>query len=208
MKILVLGGTRGTGRCAVDRALAAGHDVTLIARDPSTFDGKHASLRVLKGDVLDPGTLAPAIAGQDAVLFAVGATLGALKQNPNIFSEGTKHTIEMMKPAGVKRLIVLSSHGSGDSRPYGGFLLNRIVRPLLLAPYFDDHERQEAIVKTTDLDWVIARPTLLTNGKATSKYKIVEQGMPGVRISRSDVADFMLSAIETDKYVRKALSLG
>jgi putative NADH-flavin reductase len=131
--------------------------------------------------------------GHDAVIFAVGATLGALKENPQIFSAGTKNTIELMTTAGVKRLAVLISHGSGDSRAYGaygGFLLNRIVRP-------------------TNLDWVIVRPTLLTNGKATGKYKIVEQpGAPGMRISRSDVADFMVSAVETGNYVKKAISIG
>jgi uncharacterized protein YbjT (DUF2867 family) len=209
MKILVLGGTRGTGRQTVESALTRGHQVTVAARNPSAMDLRHPSLRVMKGDVSDASSLAPAVAGQDAVIFAVGATLEALKKTPTVFSDGTRNTIEVMKRAGIRRLVVLSSHGSGDSSASGGFILMRVLKPLLLAPYYDDHDRQEALVRPSDIDWVIVRPSMLTNGAAKGKYRIVEQpGAPGMMISRADVAEFMVSAVETDKYVRKAVSIG
>jgi putative NADH-flavin reductase len=210
MKILVAGGTSGTGRRVVEQALERGHEVTLLARDPDRLDLKHASLRVVKGDVLDVTAMGRVVSGHDAVIFAVGATLQALKQNPTVFSDGTRNTIEAMQAAGVKRLVVLSSHGTGDSKATAGFVLNRIIKPLFLAPYFDDHERQEAVVRPSPLDWVIVRPWVLTNGPAKGRYKVVEQpGAPAhMRISRADVAGFMLSAVETDQYVRKAVSIG
>src|SRR5262245_36171008 len=97
MKVLILGGTMGTGRQAVEQGLERGHTVTALARTPSKLDIQHASLRVIKGDVFDAASLAPAIEGQDAVIFAVGATLDALKKNPTVFSDGTKNTIDVMK---------------------------------------------------------------------------------------------------------------
>jgi uncharacterized protein YbjT (DUF2867 family) len=208
MNLLILGGTRGTGRKVVERALARGHDVTVVARKPAAMDLVHASLNVVEGDVCVPSTLLAAARGQDAVIFAVGATLSALKQNPTIFSDGTEHTIAAMRPAGVRRLVVLSSHGSGDSREFGGFVQMRILRPLLLGPYFDDHERQEAVVRRSGLDWVIVRPTRLTNGAAGQRVTVLERGAPPWQISRTDVAEFLLAAAETDSYVGKALSIG
>lgn len=209
MKMFVLGGTRGTGRKFVEAALAHDHTVTAIARNPSAMDLTHANLRVVQGDVLDVATLIAAMPGHDVVVFAVGATLTALKANPYIFSEGTKHTLEAMQRTGVRKLVALTSHGSGDSRQSAGFFSQKIVRPLLLAPYFDDHDRQEALIRASDVEWVLVRPTMLTNGRAKGDYKIVEQpGAPGAMISRADVADFMLIAAETPKYANKAISIG
>jgi uncharacterized protein YbjT (DUF2867 family) len=211
MKILVLGGTAGTGRETVLRALEQGHQVTAAARNPAKMDLSHPALRVVQGDVSDPASLAEAIAGQDAVIFAVGATFSGLKQNPEVFSKGTRNTIEAMRAAGVKRLVVLSSFGSGESRAHSGFILNRILRPLLLAPYYDDHDRQEAIVRAHGggIDWVIVEPSMLRNGPAKKKYRVADGGggVP-VAIRRADVADFLVQAAETDRYVRKAVAIG
>lgn len=209
MRILIIGGTNGTGRQVVVQALRRGHDVTLMGRNPTSVRLEHSSLRVLKGDVTDSASLRPGIEGQDAVIFAVGATLGALKTNPNIFSDGTRNTIDEMRERGVKRLVVLSSHGSGDSKPFAGFILTKIIKPLLLAPYYNDHERQEDLVRFSELDWVIVRPSMLTNGPAKGKFAIVAPaGAIPMRISRADVAGFLLKAAETNEYLGKAVSIG
>jgi putative NADH-flavin reductase len=211
MKILVLGGTAGTGRETVARALDGGHQVTAAARNPAKLDLSHDALRVVKGDVCEADSLATAVAGQDAVIFAVGATFAGLKQNPTLFSTGTRNTIEVMKAAGVKRLVVLSSFGSGESKAHSGFVLNRILRPLLLAPYYDDHDRQEAVIRAhaDGIEWVIVEPSMLRNGPARKKYRIVDNGgaVP-VSIRRADVADFLVQAAESDRYVGKAVAIG
>src|SRR5947207_14873218 len=84
-KLLVIGATRGTGRQVLQRALAAGCAVTALARDPARVDREHERLTVLQGDVLDPATLAPAMAGQDAV----GSNLGVTSRRPTtLYSDG------------------------------------------------------------------------------------------------------------------------
>jgi putative NADH-flavin reductase len=211
MKILVLGGTTGTGRETVANALERGHQVTAAARNPDKLDLKHPALRVVKGDVSDAASLQGAVAGSDAVIFAVGATFDGLKKNPLLFSTGTRNTISVMKSSGVKRLVVLSSFGSGESRRWSGFVLNRILRPLLLHPYYDDHDRQEAVVRSEaqGLDWVIVEPSMLRNGPARKKYRIADSGgtVP-VSIRRADVADFLVTAAESDHYFGKAVAIG
>jgi uncharacterized protein YbjT (DUF2867 family) len=210
MKILILGGTAGTGRQTVARALARGHQVTAAARNPARLDMTHDALRVIKGDVSDAAALEPAVAGQDAVIFAVGSTFAGLKKDPTIFSRGTRNTISVMKAKGVKRLVVLSSFGSGESKAHSGFFMNRILRPLLLSRYFDDHDRQEAVVREhgDGIDWTIVEPSMLKNGPARGQFKLAEAGVVPVSVSRADVADFMVTAAESDRYVGKAVAIG
>ncbi len=91
------------------------------------------------------------------------------KENPYYFSQGTNHVIASMERYGVRKLVVLSAPGVGDSRAAMGFLVRKLLLDLILRRPFEDHGRQEDLVRTSNLDWVIARPGRLTDGPALGK---------------------------------------
>lgn len=203
MKLIVFGSTGGTGRELVKQALDQGHDVVAFARDPAKIDDlKHASLHVARGDALDPAAVESVVGGQGAVLCAIGAGAGRTTLREN----GTRNIVEAMKKAGVRRLICQSSLGVGDSRANLPFLTKYIVVSIFLRHAFADHERQEAVVKQSSLDWIIVRPPHLKDGPRTGVYRhgfsVTDQRIAG-RISRADVADFMLKQLTDDTYLRQ-----
>ena len=204
MKVIVFGATGGTGRELCAQALAAGHDVTAYARDPSKLDDlQHEPLRVIAGDVLDPDGVEKAVEGQEAVLSAIGAGAG----RSTVREVGTRTIVEAMEKTGVRRLISLSSMGVGDSRASLDFFTRYVVVGIFLRHAFADHERQEALLRESSLDWMIVRPPHLIDGPRTGTYQHALVGnLPPLRgkLSRADLADFMLKQLEDDTYLRRA----
>ena len=184
------------------------HEVAAFVRNPAKLSLQHPKLRVVQGDVLDPASLAPAMQGQDAVLSALGHKkfLGPSK----ILSEGTANILRAMKSAGVNRFICESSLGIGSTAGRGGVIATLIVYPMILPFYSFDKLRQEKLIEESDLDWVIVRPAALTNGAARGQYhhgpKAGNYFLP-VRISRADVAAFMLQQLTDDRYLGSAVGL-
>jgi putative NADH-flavin reductase len=203
MNIIVFGATGPSGRLIVEQALEQGHDVTAVARNPDAVKIQNEKLTVVKGDILDPSAVENAISGKDAVLSA----LGVRKLGKNtILSDGTKNIITAMEKHGVKRLVCMTSLGVGDSKDQPAWVFRAIIRPLLLRNVFIDKEEQERLVKASHLDWIIVRPAGLTNGPRTGVYRdwIGEPSSPITsRISRADVADFMLKQLTDDTYLRR-----
>jgi len=203
MNIIIFGATGPSGRLIVEQALEQGHNVTAFARNPDAVKIHNDKLTVIKGDILDPSAVENAISGKDAVLSA----LGVRKLGKNtILSEGTKNIIAAMENHGVKRLVCMTSLGVGDSKDQPAWLFRAIIRPLLLRNVFIDKEEQERLVKASKLDWIIVRPAGLTNGPRTGSYKhwVGELKAPITnRISRADVADFMLKQLTDETYLRK-----
>jgi len=204
MKLLVFGSTGGTGRELVKQALAQGHEVTAYARSPARLgDIKHPSLRIARGDVLDAASVEKAVPGHDAVLCAIGAGAGPT----TLREDGTRNIVRAMEKGGVRRLVCQSSMGVGDSRANLGFLTKYVIVPVFLRHAFADHERQEAVVKESTLDWTIVRPPHLKDGSHTGAYRqgfpTTDTGIQG-KISRADVADFMLKQLADDTYLHQA----
>ncbi|HEY4103719.1 MAG TPA: SDR family oxidoreductase [Polyangiaceae bacterium] len=209
MKILVVGASQGTGALAVKEALKRGHTVTAFARSPERIGVEHAQLTLKKGDFHRAEDVRAAVREQDAVLITAAPNkLKIFKEHPHYFSEGTRFAIDAMKEHGVKRLVVLSAAGTGNSRNHAPFVFDKILIPLLLKIPYQDHERQEALVMASDLDWVIARPTRLTDGAAEHRYKKEIDGRVPNSISRADVADFLVDAATSDNWLKKAVTLG
>lgn len=202
-RILIVGATGGTGRELVTQALERGHRVTAFARRPQRVRLHHQRLTIAPGDVLDYGSVEDAVRGQGAVLSALGHKRWFY---PNrILSTGTRNLVRAMEAYGVRRLVCETALGIGDSRGRAGLYYTLLVAPLILPFYFRDKERQEDIIRDSPLDWVIVRPGMLTNGRRRRRYR---QG-PHVghwfwtcRISRADVADFMLRQLGEDTYLR------
>ena len=210
MRILVLGASRGTGALCVKAALAKGHSVSAFSRTPAKLDLAHPALTKVAGDFHDAARVGSAVAGHDAVIICASpGSLGAIKEKPDYFSRGTKYCIDAMKQHGVKRLVVLSAHGVGDSKPAQTWFQRTFLIDRLLKGFFRDHEVQERLAETSGLDFVIARPTRLTNGAAKGKYvRTTELVSVPASISRADVADFLVEACESTTWVGKRVHLG
>jgi putative NADH-flavin reductase len=207
MKLVIFGATGTVGRQVVEQALEQGHTVTAFARNLTKLDIQHPHLGFAQGDVMDASAVEQAIRGQDAVV----CVLGAGKQlKSTIRSEGTRQIIQAMEKVGIRRLICLSTLGTGDSWSNLDFYWKYIMFGFILRQVFADHERQEALVRNSNLDWTIVRPGALTDGPLTGQYR---HSFPSsdrniaLQVSRADVADFILKQLSDQSSLHQTPSL-
>jgi putative NADH-flavin reductase len=208
MNILVVGATGGTGLALVEQALSQGHTVTALVRNPRNMPMAHERPGVVQGNVLDPLSVDFAVRGKDAVLSALGHKRWFVKTT--ILSEGTRNIIAAMERHGVKRLICETSLGVGDSRGRLGLYYTLFVIPFITYFYFKDKDRQEQLIRESSLDWVIVRPGQLTNGSKRGTYRHgarVGSYIFTQRISRADVADFMLKQLSDASSIRQTVAV-
>ena len=203
MKILIVGATRGIGRQVLEQALAAGHAVTALVREARRLDAQHERLKVVQGDILDANSVALAMAGQEAVCCSLGVRLPWPRVT--VFSEGTRNLLAAMKQAGVKRLVCVTGIGAGDSRGHGGFFYDAVFYPLVTRGIYVDKDRQEALIRASDAEWIIVRPGFLTNGPLTGRYRALTDltGVTAGWISRADVAYFILQELVAPTHARQ-----
>ena len=207
MQLLIVGATGGTGQQLARQALSQGHAVTALSRHAERMRTRDRRLRMVHGDVLDAGLLDAAAAGQDAVLWALGT---AITRKPvTVFSEGTRNLLRAMERHVVRRFLCITGIGTGDSRGHGGFIYDRIIQPLLLKTIYEDKDRQEELIRRSDREWIIIRPGFLTDGPATGNYHALTDpgGVTAGKISRADVAAFMLAQLTSDRYLRQTVLL-
>lgn len=205
MRILIVGATGGTGRELVKQGLERGHEVTAFARRPEAVAVRHENLRVARGDVMDPASVAAAMAGQEAVLSALGHKRWFYPTR--ILSQGTANLLDAMAKQGVRRFVCETSLGVGESWWRLGLYYTLFVIPFILPLYYWDKNRQERIVRASAADWILVRPGALNHGRKRGVYRHGRRvGNPiwTVRISRADAADFMLNQLADDTYLRAA----
>ena len=189
------------------QALQRGHDVTAFVRTPGRLRSVDSRLRVMQGDIQRVESIHAAIPGHDAVLSALGTrSLGPT----TLLSDAAQEILATMQVHGVSRIIWESSLGIGETRGQLGPLYNWLLIPLLLRYVFADKERQEAIIKAIPLEWTIVQPAALTSGPHTETYRVGAGAACGglwARVSRADVAHFMLKELENPRYVRQIVPL-
>ena len=206
MKLIIFGATGTVGSEILKQALAKNYAVTAFVRDPEKIKiPRHANLSIFKGDVLNQSDVDKAVQNHDIVLCVLGdGNAGKIR------AVGTKNIINAMNKAGIKRLICQSTLGVGESYGNLNFLWKHIMFGMLLKKAFQDHQLQEQYILNSNLNYTIVRPSAFTNGTITNRFKI---GFDGeykklkLNISRADVADFMLSQLHTDGYIKKAVSI-
>ena len=203
MKLVIFGATGQTGRLLIARGLSEGHQVTGFARNPTRLDATSGSMRAVQGNVLDPTAVDRAVAGQEAVLSVLGT---APRGFPPVLPNGTRHILDAMQRHGVRRIVVLSAAGALHE-PAGTVLgsLGLSLARAVIPGVYREHRAMLEELRTRDLEWIAVRPVILTNGPKTGRYRVVSEGIPrgGYRISRADVADFMIRQLTSDEFVRK-----
>jgi putative NADH-flavin reductase len=204
-KVLVMGASRGIGLETVKVLLARGLDVRAFSRSANEIAIDDPRLEKVDGDALDPASVELALVGVDAVVQSLGVTFGpeAVLKGTTLFSKATRVLVDAMRAMSIKRLIVVTGAGAGDSRGHGSILFDRIVFPLILKRVYDDKDVQEQIVRASGLEWTIARPGGLTGGAATGRYDVLTdpETWRGGFIARADVADFLVKEVLEPKYV-------
>jgi len=203
MNVVIFGATGQTGRLLTERAVSEGHEVTAFVRDPARLNVPSGSVRVVQGNVLDATSVGRAVAGQQGVLSALSS---ASRGSPPVLPQGIRHILDAMEKHGVRRIVVLSAAGAlrEPAGSLSGSLGLRLARALLRKVY-TEHRAMLGELRTRDLDWIAVRPVVLTKGPFTGHYRVAVEGIPrrGYRISRADVADFMIRQLTSDEFVRK-----
>ncbi|MFD2514755.1 NAD(P)-dependent oxidoreductase [Pontibacter locisalis] len=204
MNILVFGASGRTGREIVQQALVQQHAVTAFVRTLPDFDLQHERLRVVKGDITNYDEVELAISGHDAVMSALGPhTL--LKRVPALVT-GIYNIVGAMEKKGVKRLVYESALGVGKSKADQNAFFRYLILPVVLGRDYADHETNEQTIRSSRLDWVIVRPARLVDGPRTGNYQVglhLAATFPFGRISRADVAAFMLEQLTETNYLKK-----
>jgi putative NADH-flavin reductase len=205
-RLLVLGATGATGLQIIRRALEHGHSVTALVRSPDRLGEFRGRIAVERGDLLDSGDLARAIAGHDAVLSAFGPRVPVSPADAHLLEQFARALVPAMSDAGVRRVVIESvAFLFRDSIVPPVYLLGRLLFPGIVA----DAEAMEQTVGGSDLDWTLVRPPELTNKPYTGRYRVSEGHLPrfGFRISRADVADYMVKAVENHLASRKVVGI-
>jgi len=219
MKLTIVAATGGIGRLALEQAVAAGHDVTAVVRNPRKLS---RDVQVVAADMLSPDSAAleRSVKGSDAVLAGLGPVSNA---DAGVASQGTRAIVQAMKTAGVRRIVVVSAapvatvpspgrpmppkHDPGD-----GFFMRNLLGPLTKVAFgkiYTDLALMEDVLRNSDLDWTVVRPPRLTNKPPTGAYRTAygENLRRGLQISRADVANLMLRVLEQPETIRQTIGI-
>ena len=206
--IAVLGASGTVGGLIVARALARGWSVRGQTRELARLPEREGPFTRHGLDPCDMGALVPFVAPTDAVVFALGSDrLGPTA----LFSTATRALIGAMEAAQVRRLVAITGVGVAETRGHGGFLYDRIVFPLFTRHRYRDKDVQESLIAGSDLDWTILRPAPFAARVPETPLEVHLRIAPDLRltrITRDEVADFVIAEIETGRYLREAPFFG
>jgi putative NADH-flavin reductase len=219
MKLTIVAATGGIGRRALEQALAAGHDVTAVVRNPRKLPSGVPAVTVDLA-AADPAALESAVAGADAVLSCLGPHSVS---EAGIASRGTRAIVQAMQATGVRRIVVVSAapistvpspgrptppkHDPGD-----GFLMRHLAAPLIKAAFrtpYADLAQMEDVLRDSGLDWTVVRPPRLTNRPLSGSYRTAlgRNLRRGILVSRADVAHLMLRMLDRPETIGQAIGI-
>lgn len=204
MRVLVVGAAGRTGKPVVQQALGHGHEVRAFVH-VTPLEIADESLEIVTGDVRSFEAVEPAVAGCDAVVFAVGSGGG---RRVDVYSEGIGHVLHAMALHDVPALAALSAAGAFARNDRRLPLTFRAMMATALKSVYDDMERMEQRIAASGVQWTIVRPVGLTDGPQTGHYRLSRDGslLPKAsRIARADVAALLLKAVETGTFARETV---
>jgi uncharacterized protein len=200
------------GRRIVDEALARGHTVRVVVRDPAKVAAVSDRLEVIQGDVLDAG-IGRQLEGRDAVVSAVG-TARAHEPDPSVYARAAENLVAALRELAesAPRLIVVGGVGSLEDER-GKLILERVPddrRP--------EHAGQKAALDVyrsiSDVAWTyVSPPGRITPGERTGRYRtgleeliVDDQGVSA--ISMEDFAVAVVDELETPGNVGRRFTVG
>jgi uncharacterized protein YbjT (DUF2867 family) len=200
MNLLVLGATGRTGRLVVEQALAAGHTVTALVRSPEKLTMRNSNLRVVTGEATDTLAVSRALEGVDAVISTLGG-------NGSVIADSTQAIVAAARAEGVSRVVVLSSWLVERDRMDA---VTRLLTGIAMGPVIRDHTAGDQALRRSDLEWTIVYPSMLTDDPADGSVAVLpERAKRRVwqKISRADVAAWMVQAATAVQYSRRAVGI-
>jgi uncharacterized protein YbjT (DUF2867 family) len=211
VRIALFGITGGIGRLFADQALAAGHELRALARDPSKVHRVHERLAIYQGDLITGAGVSDVVEKTELIISCVGPSGD---RNP-IVSRGLRHILQAAQNTTVKRMAFISSLGVGDSREqclrmgWRGHLFLRVIVPLFLKKHFDDLDEAERVAQESAIPVVRVRPSGLVDKPPIGRIVAAgpDMDVPG-RIARADVAAFLLSLVADTRWDGKGVSIG
>jgi putative NADH-flavin reductase len=204
MKLAIFGAAGRTGIPLVQQALEGGNDVVALVRAPSKLSIRNERLTVVQGDVAHLADVERAVQGVDAVLSVLGHVKGS---EPDILTQAIRNIITAMDKYDMKRLVSLSGASvyAPQDKPK---LVNRLIKFYTMATtgsLLKDAEQHFMVIQNSDVEWVVVRGPILNEGPHTGTYRVGWTGVnTGIRVSRADIADFMLKQVTDTTYLRQA----
>jgi putative NADH-flavin reductase len=207
MRVLVLGATGGVGHLVVHEALKRRHEITALVRSPQKLAELTTRVRVIHGHALDPKALGDAVFGQEAVIYVLGA--GNVRHT-TLFSDSTRLLLAEMQRQSVRRLLCVTGVGAGETKGHGGFLYDRILYPLFTKGIYEDKDRQEDLIRQSQTDWTLVRPAAFRSHTPPGVLRVVTNvaGVTLRKISRLEVAKFLVDELEQNRYLRQVVFIG
>jgi putative NADH-flavin reductase len=207
MNITLLGATGQTGSVVLQQALNAGYKVTAVARTPTKIAIKHENLTIIGGDATDVNILKKAMSGNNLLISTLGTALAGAKQNDSLITSSTKAIIEAAISTGCARIIMMSSFAVNRSQLTGPA---KFITGAIMKKHIIDKSAGEALLRHSNMRWTIVYPTTLTNGSKTTHVHVMPAGEKvglGNKISRADVAGWILAEASEDHYVNQNVTI-
>lgn len=201
MRVIVFGASGKTGSLVIEKALAAGHAVTAFTREGGNAPPPTA--RVVTGDATDAEAVRRALVEQDAVIDTIGGTTPW--KDSGLETSTGKAIIAGMKAEGVRRLIVVSAMGVGESTDQASFFYGHVLMPTLMRGVVKDKGRLEDEVDASGLDFVIARPAALSDEPEDGTLRVVPGPEKAHETRRGDLARFLVDQLTTDAHLNQAV---
>ncbi|AVS76996.1 NmrA family protein [Paracidovorax avenae] len=205
--VALFGATGPTGRHLIEEALKRGYRLSVYTRDAGKLTSFAGKVDIVVGDLQDRDAIAQCIQGADAVISALGPN-GLKVQGDRPVMHGLAHIIAAMQQAGVRRLVQISTAAYRD--PKDGFDLgsraNALMFKLIARKAYDDIKATGELIANSDLDWTLVRIPFLKDGPANGKIDVGWYGKTrlGSKLSRGNLADFLVGQIADKKFVRAA----
>jgi putative NADH-flavin reductase len=207
MKILLLGATGAVGKLVLDQLLREGHHVTAMVRNASLVQMAHPRFNLVQGEATVGTDIERFLAGQDAVISTIGAPTN---KKTTLRTDVATNLAAGMNKHGVGRLVWLDAAGVGSSKKFvqrSSFIFGRILMPMFLDRMYEDAAVADSIIEKSGCEWVIVRPMSFSYGPKAEKITVVTDMTLTVplrlRISRADVASFLVEQLVKDEYVGK-----
>ena len=212
MRILLLGATGRTGKLLLEQALARGHIVHALVRDKRKISIERFNLLLFEGTPSDSFALEKAIQGCEAIVSALNISRksefpwAGLRTPKDFLSTTMSHVVALAKQTNIRRVVFISAWGVFETKKDLPAWFRWLLNNSSLRYQYADHERQEAVVANSNLDWTAVRPVFLTNSKTPKEVFVSEDNKPKphLYISRANLAAFMLAVLEKNLYLCQA----